>query len=122
MVAAIARRPIGVALRGEGGTGGTAGTSASAPTPQTQPVHLGKGEEGLAVNIEVVLAEARAGVHRWGGVGNDLEDVVAAHGPAELKHLRSADGEVDLLTVSEEKPLAGGDGPNQGNVMFLTAA
>lgn len=120
LITASARRAVGVALRGEGGTGGTTGTSASTATAQTKTVHLGKGKEGLAVDVEVILAESRAGVHRWGGVGNDLEDVVALHGPAELKHLRSADGEVDLLTVSEEQPLAGGDGPHESNIVFLS--
>lgn len=122
LIAASTRRAVGVALRGEGGTGGTTTAAASAATAQTEPVHLGKGEEGLAVDVEVVLAESRASVHRWGGVGNDLEDVVALHGPAEFKHLRSADGEVDLLTVSEEQPLAGGDGPHESNIMLLSTA
>ena len=117
LIAASTRRAVGVALRGEGGTGWT---TAAAATTQTEPVHLGKGEEGLAVDVEVVLAESRASVHRWGGVGNDLEDVVALHGPAEFKHLRSADGEVDLLTVSEEQPLPGGDGPHESNIMLLS--
>ena len=122
LIAASTRRAVGVALRGEGGTGGTTAAASSGATAQTESVHLGKGEEGLAIDVEVVLAESRASVHRWGGVGNYLEDVVALHGPAELKHLRSADGEVDLLTVSEEQPLPGGDGPHESNIMLLSTA
>ena len=122
LIAASTRRAVGVALRGEGGTGGTTAAASSGATTQTESVHLGKGEEGLAIDVEVVLAESRASVHRWGGVGNYLEDVVALHGPAEFKHLRSADGEVDLLTVSEEQPLPGGDGPHESNIMLLSTA
>ena len=123
LIATSTRRAVGVALRGEGGTGWTTAAAATtAAATQTEPVHLGKGEEGLAVDVEVVLAESRASVHRWGGVRNDLEDVVALHGPAEFKYLRSADGEVDLLTVSEEQPLPGGDGPHKSNIMLLSTA
>ena len=77
----------------------------SAPS-QSQSENLGQAEEGHAVDKEVILAEPGTDVEGGGGVCDDLQDVVACHGPAKLEQLRPADGEVDLLPIGKEETLA----------------
>mmetsp|Transcript_10392 Transcript_10392/g.29209 ORF Transcript_10392/g.29209 Transcript_10392/m.29209 type:complete len:266 (+) Transcript_10392:1122-1919(+) len=87
-----------------------------------QLVNLGHPEEALPVDEEVVLPPPGRRGHLRGGVGHDLEDVVAAHGPAELELGAAGHGVVDLLPVGQDQPLAGGDGPHDGHVVLLSAA
>ena len=84
--------------------------------------HLGHLEEGLAVDEEIVLAEAGGGRHGGGGVGHDLEDVVAPHGPGVLELGPPRHGVVHLLAVGQDQLLARGDRPDDGHVVLLPSA
>ena len=55
-------------------------------------------------------------------MGHDFEDVVAAHGPAELELGAASHGVVDLLPIGQDQTLAGGEGPHDGHVVLLSAA
>ena len=87
-------------------------------------VDLGKGEEAHAVQEQLELLETRAVAHGRGGIRDNLEHVVAAHGPAglELAAGRLAHGEVHLLAVHEDEALAAGEGPDEGDLVLLAAA
>ena len=87
-----------------------------------QLVNLGHPEEALSVDEEIVLPPPRRGIYLRGGVGHDLEDAVAAQGPAELELGAAGHGVVDLLPVGQDQSLAGEDGPHDGHVVFLSAA
>mmetsp|Transcript_29900 Transcript_29900/g.87305 ORF Transcript_29900/g.87305 Transcript_29900/m.87305 type:complete len:663 (+) Transcript_29900:256-2244(+) len=81
-------------------------------------------EEAHAVQEQLELLEVRAVAHGRGGVGHDLEHVVAPHGPARLEFAAGglAHGEVDLLAVHQHQPLAAGEGPDEGDLVLLSAA
>jgi hypothetical protein len=54
-------------------------------------------------------------------MSDNLEDVIATHGPTEIEDTATGGGIVYLLTVSENQAFARGNGPDEGNVMLFTA-
>jgi len=118
VVIGVPLSPLGHPGRAGGGRGVAAGIAGRQP----QPEHLGEGEEGLAVDEEVVLPEPGGGGERGGRVRDDLEDVVAPHRPAKVEDGGAAARVVDLLAVRQNQPLPGRDAPHQGDVVLLPAA
>lgn len=51
-----------------------------------------------------------------------FEDMVPSHGPAEVKDTASAVRVVDLLTISQNQALSGGDTPHERNIVLFTTA
>lgn len=50
----------------------------------------------------------------------DLENMVPPHCPRVLKDPGAAAGEMNLLAVLDNGALSRSDGPNEGDVMFLS--
>ena len=89
---------------------------------QSEPVDLREGEEAASVHEEVVLPKAGLGGHGGGRVRDDLQDVIAPHGPREVDDGAPARGVVHLLPVGEYQSLPGRDGPHERDVVLLPPA
>jgi hypothetical protein len=88
-----------------------------------EPVNLGKGEEALSVDKEIVLAESGSRSQRRGRVCNNLENVVASHSPAKVKDTVAATGIMNFLTIGQDQTLTRSDTPNKRYiVLFATAS
>lgn len=51
-----------------------------------------------------------------------FEDMVSSHGPAEVEDSASTIRVVNLLTVSQNQPLSGGDTPYDCDIVLFTTA
>jgi len=52
---------------------------------------------------------------------DNLQNMIASHGPGEIKDRVSTAGIVHLLAVRQDQALSGRDTPNQSHVMLLAA-
>jgi hypothetical protein len=88
----------------------------------SEPKYLGKAEEALTVDKEIVLTESRSRGQGRRSVCHNLENVVASHSPAKVKDAVPATGIMNFLTIGQYQTLARCDTPNKRDIMLFATA
>ena len=86
---------------------------------QSQTVDLGKGKEGLPVDIKIILAESWGWRHRRRSVCHNFQHMVSPHGPRMFKNTATATRIMHFLPIRKNQTLSRSDTPNQSHIMFL---